>query len=163
MSDNMELYDDHLSTFIEAMPAVYQNNVQSVHEQALASNYPCVQQCVGSLFGSLSTVYAEHYSAKAWDINLYGDQFPDFIAAQRVDAPWPWGFVATLALLERHLLLVYYAEKDEAWELCLPYNLAGFADHLQQYYPFLLLNVSSWAEPVIIRRSGVCMELTNAA
>lgn len=95
---------------------VYVNNLQARRQQALMATFPVVsEQLPANIFGAISTAYAKYYPSDNWDINLYGRQFPEFLAAQVHSAKaalYSWGFIAALAHVENYLRLAYYCDAD---------------------------------------------------
>jgi hypothetical protein len=94
----------------------YCHNYFGGHSQALEAIFPCTLAMMGhNTFSALALVYVRHYPAKHWDINLYGDGFSDFIAAQvmgpkanKVD----WQLLAAVSGLEYAITCVYYAGSE---------------------------------------------------
>lgn len=72
---------------MEAAVAPYSNNYLGNHARALGHVYPRVLARLGpETFAALSRVYAQHYPALEWDLNVYGAQFADLLAAQVLGA-----------------------------------------------------------------------------
>jgi hypothetical protein len=115
-------YAASLSQFAERVlngdPSVtpYRNNYIGVHAAALENTFLMVKALLGEpVFAALASVYAQHYPASFWDLNRFGDQFPDFL---RVQALGPrgdqvhWAFMASIADLEYAIAMQYYADLE---------------------------------------------------
>lgn len=115
-------YVESLTTFadavLEGQPnlSAYTNNYIGVHAIALQNIYMCVREQLGATpFAALSNVYVQHFPASQWDINRYGEQFADLLAAQvhgaKADA-FDWPALAALASIEYAMTAQYYADDD---------------------------------------------------
>ena len=82
---------------------VYRNNVRVALVEALAAAYPAVRRLVGTpFFERMAGSYVANHPAVARTLNLYGDEFADFVAgfAPARDLP----YLADVARLERAVL-----------------------------------------------------------
>lgn len=129
---------------------VYSHNQLAVHQGALENNFLTTRSLMEpSLFDALAQVYVKHYPATDWDINLYGEQFPELIAQQHRSSKahacnWQW--LASIASIEYAICQIYYAdngnfERDGAY-LIEPFmfkNSENIASLLQQHHPYITI------------------------
>ena len=155
---------------------VYQNNRIQSRIAALRQHFPTTAQILGgSVFSALTSAYAKHFKSQQWDINLYGDQFSGFLAAQvnsaRAEA-FDWPAIAWLASLEFKLLQLYYADDltnakgNEAPKITVQQNYDGEADvdrlvewlkELDRQHPWLTVNIDSHC----FKDSGFTLQATR--
>lgn len=95
----------------------YRVNLIGGHAAALQNNFKLTQNLLGAeVFAQIAQVYATYFMAEHWDINLYGDQFSGFIAAQ-VNGPkgdlLDWHFFSDVAAIEYAVTAQYYADADQ--------------------------------------------------
>ncbi|MFL0808421.1 MAG: DNA-binding domain-containing protein [Oceanobacter sp.] len=99
----------------------YQHNRTGSRSQVLKLIYPATASLLGETsMEALSQVYASHYPSRHWDINRYGAQFPDLLAAQHANThspALPWQAIAALATLEYQLCSLYYADSLSTQQL----------------------------------------------
>lgn len=95
---------------------LYRNNIQRRKEQALSTSFPVTGDAFPSkTFMALCFAYAKNYPSVQWDINVYGSQFPDFIAAQvnsQQATVFPWSWYSGIAQIEQSIRLAYYANSS---------------------------------------------------
>lgn len=133
----MDTYINQVTTFYSSSIAqhpVYENNREQVFIAALANNFPISAMAMGaSHFKSICYAFvryqfkiqtnnlneADQEANKNWDINLFGDYFPSFIKAQAKNpqSNIDWKTISWLAELEYKLLLLYYADQNNAQQL----------------------------------------------
>ncbi len=79
--------------------ALYRGNLRSTWRKVLAAAYPVTEQHVGAeFFGGLSLAYGNSQPSVNGDLNLFGEQFADFLAGFPPAAELP--YLADLARLE---------------------------------------------------------------
>lgn len=137
--------------------ASYSNNYRAVHTSALSNTFATTRSLLPTqVFTALAQVYAKHYQPKQWDINLYGDQFSNFLNAQH-NSPkanyYDWLWLANIAAIEYAISVVYYAE-DGAFTCVEPLKIhpaehgnnsldasleKSIGQHLQQQHPYCLV------------------------
>lgn len=162
-------YEQQLGRFVvdveNGVHPVYQSNIQQVHQHALALAYPCLHTVLApNRFLALTAVYAQHYPAVFWDINRYGEHFSAFLSEQRIEHQPPWSMLASLAALERNIVLAYYANDDESIKAVLPLmdDLSEFQQALSKCYPFLLgVELLVEKNTVVIERQGVMVRISH--
>lgn len=119
---NRSGYRESLTAFADAVlegqtnVSAYTNNYMGVHALALHNIFLCVRSQLGETpFAALSNVYVQHFPASQWDINRYGEQFAELLAAQvhgaKADA-FDWPALAALAAVEYAITAQYYADDD---------------------------------------------------
>ena len=87
---------------------VYRNNVRVALVEALAAAYPAVLGLVGTeFFERMALVYASDRPATERTLNLYGEEFADFIAGFAPARELP--YLADVARLERAVLEARHA------------------------------------------------------
>ncbi|MCX4029179.1 putative DNA-binding domain-containing protein [Endozoicomonas sp. SM1973] len=160
-------------SIIEQQPAtaIYSNNTLGIHVQSLKANFAVTHQLLGeTTFIALAQVYSQHFPATHWDINLYGNQFADFIASQVNSAQatsLPWLSIASVASIEYSIVYAYYADDDDKKQGY--QSLAGrigaeFSNKahklLADHYPYCDFP-SHWQpnKPVAIWREGIKIKL----
>lgn len=73
-----------------------------------------------NIFNALCMAYAKNYPSNHWDINIYGQHFPQLLSAQSNNpraAKYPWLKLGKTALIEYTLCLCYYAKGGEDSEV----------------------------------------------
>lgn len=90
----------------------YQINQRMLALNVLRNNFPTVEKILGeSVFTSLAQVYGKYYPSTWWDVNIFGDQFAEFLASQinsaKADA-YNWALIAEIAQLEYAFIDRYY-------------------------------------------------------
>ena len=104
---------------LAAEPAVrpYTRNYIQGHVRALGRIYPRVAEQLGEeRFRALAAVYTRHYGASHWDLNLYGERFPELVAAQvhgGKSAEVDWQRLARLAEKEYASCRASYPDADQ--------------------------------------------------
>ena len=82
---------------------VYRNNVRVALTEALAAAYPAVERLVGTqFFERMALAYSADRPSGARTLNLYGADFPDFVAGFAPAGDLP--YLADVARLERAVL-----------------------------------------------------------
>lgn len=171
---NGSSYRESLTAFADAVlegqsnVSAYTNNYMGVHALALHNIFLCVRSQLGETpFAALSNVYVQHFPASQWDINRYGDQFAELLAAQvhgaRADA-FDWPALAALAAVEYAITAQYYADDDvghggepilvdAASEVSLD---RSWVHQLAELHPYADIAVRiSFESPVAIWRDGL--------
>ncbi|MCG8314742.1 MAG: DNA-binding domain-containing protein [Pseudomonadales bacterium] len=110
-------YDEMLTDFVKVQleqHEVYRSNHVGVHMDALQSHFPATQEVLGDeVFSALALVYGDYVTDSGWDINLYGAEFCQLLAAQALSVKsqnYDWQAIAWLANLEYCLLQLYYQD-----------------------------------------------------
>lgn len=96
----------------------YQINQRMLALNVLRNNFPTVERILGdTVFTSLAQVYGKYYPSTWWDVNIFGDQFPEFLASQinsvKADA-YDWALIAEIAQLEYAFIDRYYYPGHDA-------------------------------------------------
>lgn len=119
--------------------AIYRNNMHSALARALQAIHPACRRILGaSYFNQLARAYAVQYPSRNVNLNHYGENFADFIAALRrekkelVDFP----YLEDLIRLERQCHQAHYAADD------LPFDLAQLAEVEKQKQGDLIFKTS---------------------
>lgn len=156
-------YSNSLEQFCNAVVqgddevASYSNNYQAVHTSALNNTFATTRTLLPTqVFTALAQVYAKHYQPNQWDINLYGDQFSEFLKAQNQSAKssqYDWLLIANMAAIEYAISVVYYAadnafnsmqplkiDSDKLTTLDVSAHDTGIGHLLQQQHPYCLVN-----------------------
>lgn len=156
-------------SIIEQHPAtaIYNNNTLGIQSQSLAANFCVTHQLLGeSPFTALSQVYSQYFPATHWDINLYGDQFAEFIASQVHSAQattLPWLTIAAIASIEYGIVHAYYAEnnsKQQGYQELPGRPEAQFSEEAYKllviHYPYCSFP-NQWlpSQPIAIWREGI--------
>jgi uncharacterized protein len=95
--------------------AVYRGNVYGNAGKALAGAYPVVRAIVGAeFFDGLAREYTRALPSRSGDLNAYGAQLADFVAAFPHTRDLP--YLPDLARLEWLVHLAYYAEDAPAFD-----------------------------------------------
>ncbi|MFC0349649.1 putative DNA-binding domain-containing protein [Undibacterium danionis] len=112
MSKEADSPTDLFSTpadLLESRMAIYRGNLQAIWSKTLANAYPVLQQLVGEeFFTYLAFQYGRQYPSQSGDLNLFGDQFSDFLSLETTVKDYP--YFASVANLEWNLHRAYYAE-----------------------------------------------------
>jgi hypothetical protein len=102
---------------------VYRNNFIVLNGDALADMYPVIKQLLGEdAFRMLATAYVREYPPRERTLLLYGEQFPDFLAAVPELSGLP--YLTDVARLEYAWTDAYHA--DDAMPLQ-QHQVAGFS------------------------------------
>lgn len=153
----------------------YRNNFVGVHVAALSNTFLFTAEVLGEdLFRALSTVYAQHYPADHWDLNLYGAALPGFLLAQQngpKSTECNWSLVSEIATLEYLVARQYYADADKhegGESICIQvHELAGLDEsyfiRINQLHPYIKIaanvigskNICIWREGVQILLTAV--------
>lgn len=92
--------------------AVYRNNVAVGLVNALRKRFPAVERIVGEeFFAAMARVFVAGHLPRSPLLMIYGDEFPDFIAAFRHAAELP--YLADVARLEAARTRAYHAADAE--------------------------------------------------
>lgn len=157
----------------EAGVSIYTNNYYGVHAQVLETIYPIVKSFLGEkIFSALAYTYAEHYPSTQWDINLYGNKFADFVAAQTQSSKandLDWEFVATLAQIEYAIVQAYY--DDDAQDTANTVYWVAPNQHppepelivnLQEQHPYAQISQTLvFNQPIAIWRADLKIQISN--
>ena len=119
---------------------VYHNNQQAGHVQALSNNYPLTRHlCSDHYFFPLAKAYQHHTLQSDWDINIYGEDFPQWLSDQQYGPTATlkdWSLLSELAAFEYQLIILYYQLKTYC-----PQQPLAYADQLlpalQHFHPYL--------------------------
>ena len=142
-------YAESLQNFCDAVlndnkkVAVYSNNYRGAHRLALQNIYLTVQHYLdANIFSALTLVYVQHYPPTHWDLNIYGEGFPELLAAQTQSIKAKeadWKLLATLARIEYAISCVYYGYAEQ-YEQIPPYlkaiNSTDLVSELQKKHPY---------------------------
>ena len=142
-------YAESLRNFCDAVlndnkkVAVYSNNYRGAHRLALQNIYLTVQHYLdANIFSALTLVYVQHYPPTHWDLNIYGEGFPELLAAQAQSIKAEeadWTLLATLARIEYAISRVYYGYTEQ-YEPIPPYLKAikstDLVCELQKKHPY---------------------------
>lgn len=166
----------HFSTMIlegDLLVEPYRDNYVGVHASALANTYLFTAELLGEqAFSALANVFAQHYPADHWDLNLYGAALPGFLLAQQNGAranACNWSLISEVATLEYFIAQQYYADVDlnEGGEkICLEvHEIAGldekFFIRIHQLHPYVQIAADViGAKQISIWREGVNVLLT---
>lgn len=94
----------------------YRTNFVGVHASALTNTFLLTVELLGEqAFSALSNVYAKHYPAEHWDLNLYGLSLPEFLRVQQHGPRaqvYNWELISEVAQLEYLIARQYYADSD---------------------------------------------------
>jgi hypothetical protein len=117
---------------------VYRGNVFGNWAQALAGAYPIVRKIVGAdFFDGLARQYARAHPSASGDLNEYGAQLPDFVAAFPATQDLP--YLPDVARMEWLAHRAYYAEDAALFNLR---TLDGYS--VLRLAPACALLVSEW-------------------
>ncbi|MGK0442990.1 MAG: hypothetical protein ACJA0N_002810 [Pseudohongiellaceae bacterium] len=156
----------------------YCHNYMGGHCQALQNTFPCTLEMMGNkTFSALAQVYIKHYPATNWDINLYGDGFGDFIAAQVMGPKadeFNWLLLAIVSRLEYAITCVYYADNeystcDDPFVLATApteltiINMDSFTPvMLNSFHPYVdICSVLMFNYPIAVWRSVYRIQIAN--
>ena len=156
--------------------AIYTNNYRSGHVRALANTYPVTHDLLGAeVFASLTWVYTVHYPPLQWDINLYGEDFPSLLLAQKQgirSTHYNWQHIAGIANLEYLISQLYYAHstdfnRDNPCVFTIDKGIEPAQTvtvSLQKKHPYAeLANGFTIDKPVAIWREGLRIRLANTS
>lgn len=125
--------DDDISTYIMTSDsgadpmAIYRNNLYAAHGKALEGIYPVIARLVGEAFFKFAARnYSDAYPSLNGDLNRFGEQFAEFLAAFEYAASLP--YLPDVARLEWACHQVYLAGDDP------PLDLFGLAAVAPQDY-----------------------------
>ena len=142
-------YAESLRNFCDAVlndnkkVSVYSNNYRGAHRLALRNIYLTVQHYLNAnIFSALTLVYVQHYPPTHWDLNIYGEGFPELLAAQTQSVKAEeadWTLLAMLARIEYAISHVYYGYTEQ-YEPIPPYLKAikstDLVSELQKKHPY---------------------------
>jgi len=122
---------------------IYRNANLAIHVDALATSYPALQRLLGDdCFDGLATRHAAYHGNRSGNLQDYGADFADYLAAQPETAAWPWlGDVARLEWLRQEVALA--ADEPPADAAALIATLAD-ADHTLRLRPCVRVLTSAW-------------------
>lgn len=105
---------------LERRFAAYRRNFWSNHRGAMTATYRVVELLIGArTFRDLATAYIAAHPSHDADLNRYGSDFGDFLAAHALAAEYP--YLPAVARLEWALLTAYGAANIE------PFDFAALA------------------------------------
>jgi len=123
---------------------IYRHAGYAIHVDALATSYPALRRLLGEdSFDGLATRHAAWHGSRSGNLQDYGADFADFIAAQAETAAWPWlGEVARLEWLRQQAVLAADAAPADPAAL-----LAALADAkgALRLHPSVRVLRSDWA------------------
>jgi len=167
---------DFSGAILNSHPEVspYTNNYLGGHALALAKTFPTVSELLGpNTFAALARVYIQYHPPLQWDLNLYGDHFPQWIKAQTQSpraADFEWEILSTLARVEYAITRVYYADDGhhDSGEpfIIVPTHHEGLAlaATLAPHHPFVDIEQDlSLTRPIKVWRNGLRVQLGNCA
>ena len=142
-------YAESLQNFCDAVlndnkkVAAYSNNYRGAHRRALQNIYLTVQHYLdANMFSALTLVYLQHYPPTHWDLNIYGEGFPELLAAQTQSIKAKeadWTLLATIARIEYAIGRIYYGYTEQ-YEQIPPHphatNSTDFIAQLQEQHPY---------------------------
>ncbi len=125
----------------------YRRNIVGSRMRVLESIYPAIALILEeNEFKALTLVYASHYPSTHWNINIYGEQFPQLLRAQSNGTRahhHRWEQLADLAKVESIINQLYYAENHhrvtKQYRLCVTLRADDIVA-LVQTHPFVVLN-----------------------
>ena len=153
--------------------APYSNNYRAGHRRALANNFPLLCRLLGEdIFNALAQAYLQHYPPRQWDLNRYGGDFADLVAAQRHGAKaahCDWASLARIARLEYAIIHCYYADPQHgiAGPVWLPCSAqaplpATVPAALLRQHPYLAIDQPlSLQQPIAVYRHQLRIWLAN--
>lgn len=98
---------------IESRLGVYQNNILENMTKVLEITYPTIHALVGEeFFKQVAYTYVRENPPSSGDVNLYGENFPDFIASLKQTETLP--YLGDVARYEWAINKAYYADNDTA-------------------------------------------------
>jgi hypothetical protein len=173
-------YPETLQRFCEAvlasdpLLAPYSNNYIGGHIGALEQTFPALKQLTGdTVFTALARVYLRHYPPLYWDINLYGDAFPELVGAQAKGSrgeDFDWPTLSTLAAVEYALTRLYYADNSESdpeqtlWVDAAESSLPDPGELLRPFYPFASFHPGlTLGAPVALWRNELRVQVANSS
>ncbi|HYD80805.1 MAG TPA: DUF692 family protein [Paucimonas sp.] len=126
--------------------ALYRGNLTAGWSKALSSAYPVLKALVGDeFFDGLARAYGKAYPSQSGDLNRFGAQFADFLAAFRHVADYP--YFPDMARLEWMLHCAHYADDAPPFDASRLAQLTPERfDHVRfRFHPACALFVSDWA------------------
>ena len=139
---------------------IYRNANLAIHVDALATSYPALQRLLGAdCFDGLATRHAAYRGSRSGNLQEYGADFADFLAAQPETAAWPWlGEVARLEWLRQQVALAADEPPADAAAL-----IAACADPSQTLHlrPCVRVLSSAWAVLELWRYAQENLEETS--
>lgn len=107
---------------------IYRHAGYAIHVEALATSFSALRQLLGEeCFDGLATRHAAHHGSHSGNLQDYGADFAEFVAAQPETAAWPWlADVTRLEWLRQQVALAVDAPPADAAAL-----IAAFADPSQ--------------------------------
>jgi hypothetical protein len=151
----------------------YTRNYIGAHVLALENTYPAVQSLLGSMtFGALARVYALHYQAVQWDLNIYGEAFAVLLAAQVQGAKaanFDWNVLAGIAQIEYAITQAYYADETGAGIstpllidiLSIPENTSAHCELQQQHSGVGIAEDLTLNQTVVVWREDLRVHVSN--
>lgn len=123
---------------------IYRNANLAIHVDALATSYPALQRLLGAdCLDGLATRHAAYRGSRSGNLQDYGADFADYLAAQPETAAWPWlGDVARLEWLRQEVALAADAAPADADALVAALADPHAALHLR---PCVRVLSSAWA------------------
>ena len=150
--------------------AVYGNNYRGAHIRALQNTYLTVQHYLEpDIFSALALVYVRHYPPTHWDLNIYGKDFSELLAAQTKSAKAQeadWIVLAMIARIEYAISHAYYgySHQHERISPCThAVSHTDFISQLQKQHPYAkIANKLDISQTVIIRRTDSKIHINNS-
>jgi hypothetical protein len=158
--------------------APYSRNYLGAHHSALQNTFPSIARALGeNTFAALASVYTSRYPPMAWDLNLYGEQFPGLIQAQEkggAATAFNWRLLGAIARVEYAITAAYYADdpRDDSpvanitsphlltsdCELREPWN----SEEMQRQHPFANIDPQlTFSSPVAIWREQLRVQVSH--
>lgn len=168
-------YAESLQNFCDAVlddkqkVAVYSNNYRGAHIQSLHNTYLTVQHYLEpDIFSALTLVYVQHYPPTHWDLNIYGKDFSELLAAQTKSTKAKtadWTLLAMIARIEYAISYIYYGYSQQPERLP-PYTRAishtDFILQLQKQHPYAkIADNLDISQTLIIRHSDSKIYINN--
>lgn len=111
-SDLVQSFEENGIAVVERL-GVYQNNILENMRGVLEITYPAIHALVGEdFFRQSAYTYIRENPPTSGDVNLYGENFPAFLASLKETEDLP--YLGDVALYERAINKAYYAPDDTA-------------------------------------------------
>lgn len=168
-------YAESLQSFCDAVienkkeVAAYGNNYRGAHIRALQNTYLTVQHYLApNIFSALAFTYVQYYPPTQWDLNIYGEDFPELLAAQTKSSKAnevDWMLLAMIARIEYAISRAYYGYTGKPEPLS-PYTRSAnndkFIIRLQKEHPYTkIADNLDLNRTIIIRRIGSKIYISN--
>jgi len=155
-------YQKSLTEFCQSLEngrhAIYANSILGNHRQALRKIFPVVADLLNEKnFAALAHVYTQHFPATHWDINLYGDQFAQFLSAQvnsTKSVDFNWAVLSRLASIEYTITQCYFAKAKSLYTFNLGASAVNFKPDtvhlLSEKHPYIRFHENCQLEDALV-------------